>query len=89
MRLTRVIIPALALAALLGGAPAASAAPAVPSVSGSIIAPCTPLQDGAFRWYGRTLTECRHVAGLGYYWVTVSNSCSGASPARLPAGLIC
>ena len=82
MRLTRVI-PALALAAtaLLGAAPGASAAAAVPSMAaGSIIAPCTPLQDGEYRYYGTTLTECKYVPGLGYYWVKITNSCGAAKP---------
>ena len=75
------------LAALFITAGLSTAAATIPATAAhaSIIAPCTPLQDGQFRYYGRTLTECKFIVGLGYYWVTVRNSCAktGTAPAKV------
>jgi hypothetical protein len=88
------VIPGLllAVAVLLGGTAltARAAAPAATAATGSIFGPCTSLQYGDYRWFGKLLYECVHVPGLGgYYWVRVSFPGCGATPAdraaRLPA----
>ena len=75
----------LAALFITAGLSTAAATIPAPAAHASIIAPCNGLQDGPYRWYGRTLTQCKHITGLGYYWVTVKNSCAktGTAPAKV------
>lgn len=75
----------LLLGLAVPAAHATTAAPRVTAAAGSIFGPCTSLQYGDYRWFGKYLYECVHIAGLGgYYWVRVSFPGCGAAtaPAR-------
>ena len=83
------ITAALLLGFAVTAAPAAQAAvttsPARPAAAG-IFAPCTALQDGQIRYFGRNRYQCVYVWGLGYYWVSAPNTCrTGTAPARQTA----
>jgi len=92
----RRIIPVLPLAAALLAAPAAvtsaaaaTSATATAQPATTILGPCTPLEDGHYMVLGRgrnaRLYECRHVTGLGFYWVDVPACPGGVSTAARPA----